>query len=237
MTDPASSDITTQVLIQIRDEMRTMRASFDVRLDALEARLGSVESGIVAMAGRVEGFGSRLKAVEVHMEAERARRADAKKWNAARMSERTLHEQGTPPLPDDGDEALSEPLDSLEHSVYTLGLAIDLLRERIGELAQQGSRVEQTGMHVTNKIDLLQNQMDFLQGRLDALEVRLDSLDDRADERLRDILGRFGLLDADLKKFASVSNAAILHYADETDKVRDRLTRLENHLPLTFPQE
>ena len=37
MADTSENAITTQILIQIRDEMRAMRASFEARFDALEA--------------------------------------------------------------------------------------------------------------------------------------------------------------------------------------------------------
>jgi hypothetical protein len=37
-------------------------------------------------------------------------------------------------------------------------------------------------------------------------------------------------IDADLKKFAPLVNEALLHYADEMDRVRARLTRVEHRL-------
>jgi hypothetical protein len=53
---------------------------------------------------------------------------------------------------------------------------------------------------------------------------------DRNEEGFTDLVRRFGLLDSHVKKFASITNTAVLHYADETDKVRDSLSIIEDKL-------
>ena len=60
MSDTSSQDLTTQILVQIRDEMRTMRSGSEARFDALDAVLESVEA-------RMEGLDIRMRAIESHM--------------------------------------------------------------------------------------------------------------------------------------------------------------------------
>jgi len=237
MTDPEAPDITTQVLIQIRDDMRSMRASFNQRFDAMETRMTALETGMDLMGGRMEKLDSRVEALAARIDGGRGPFVDVRPRVSRDKDDLGLPASAGVSSQEDTPGATPTRLHEMEQSLYALGMAIDLLGERVGDIKAQGSRIEQTGIQLTNKIDLLQTQVDFLQGRIDAMEVRLDSLDDRADERFQELLGRFGSLDADLKKFASVSNAAILHYADEMDKVRDRVTRLETNLPVPCPQE
>jgi hypothetical protein len=119
VTDTESQDITTQILIQIRDEMRAMRDSFERRFDILETRAASLER--------------RLDSFEAGM----------------------------------GD-----------------------------------------------------------------LEGRIGTIDDRNEQHFQELCARFGALDTDLRKFASITQRAILHYADEMDKVRDRLGYIEDKLQI-----
>jgi chromosome segregation ATPase len=231
MPDPESPDITTQVLIQIRDDMRSMRSSFNMRFDAMETRMGALETGVDLMGGRMEKLDSRLKALEERIKEGQGSFVDLAPRMSGDTSGLDRPASAGASSQEDIPAAMPTRLHELEQTVYALGMAIDLLGERIGGIKAQGSRIEQNGVQLTGKIDLLQTQVDFLQGRIDVMEVRLDSLDDRADERFQELLSRFGSLDVDLKRFASVSNAAILHYADEMDKVRDRVTRLETNLP------
>jgi hypothetical protein len=59
MTQPPTQDITVRVLVQIRDEMHEMRASFEGRFDALEARLESLDSRVEALAARLDSIERR----------------------------------------------------------------------------------------------------------------------------------------------------------------------------------
>jgi len=121
MTDHPEQDITTQILIQIRDEMRAMGARLEKRLDSIEARMGAIEV--------------RMGAIEA--------------------------------------------------------------------------------------------RMDSIEARMDSLEARMDSLESRNEADHQRLFRRFDQIDADLKRFVGVVNDAILHYAEETDTVRDRLDILE----------
>lgn len=138
MAEKTPEDLTTQILIQIRDEMRAMHSSFDARFDALEKRMGALE---------------------------------------ARM-------------------------DSLER-----------------------------------RMDSLEARMDSLEARMDSLETRFDILEARTEARFKQVFRRLDQLGSDLKKFASVVNETILHYADEMDTVRDRLSVIENKIGIVFPPE
>lgn len=60
MTDSRDQDVTTQILMQIRDEMRSMRSGFDARFDSVDALVESVEA-------RLLGFDARLRSIESHI--------------------------------------------------------------------------------------------------------------------------------------------------------------------------
>ncbi len=166
MTDNQGQDLTTQILIQIRDEMRAMRVSFERRFDALEAR--------------IEGFEARMESIESRM---------------------------------------------------------DALEKRVESVDKRMTLVEQIVRRLEGKVDAMQVQIDFLQGSVDTLEVRIDSLDERNETRSQDLFKRFNQIDADLKKFVTVVNNAILHYAGEMDTVRERLQVTEIKLGISYPPE
>jgi len=61
----AGTDITIEILKDIRDEIRELRADTNARLDATNARLGMVESTLTQRLGAVEStLTQRLGAVE-----------------------------------------------------------------------------------------------------------------------------------------------------------------------------
>ena len=180
MTDNQGQDLTTQILIQIRDEMRAMRSSFERRFDAGEARMEGIEARLEGIEARMEGIEGRLQAIEKRM---------------------------------------------------------DSLEKRIDSVEKRVTLVEQTLLRLESKVDALQVQMDFLQGRIDALEVQIDALDGRNEVRFEELFKRFNQIDADLKKFASVVNNAILHYAGEMDTVRERLQVTESKLGISYTPE
>ena len=173
MTDGSENAITTQVLIQIRDEMRAMRSSFEARFDALEARMSRLED--------------RMDALEARMDALEAR------------------------------------MDSLEKRM-------DSLEKRATAAERRGDDVDLTLKRLERKIDDLASDTEFLRGRIDSLEVHTDAIDEKNEDRFQELLRRFNILDGDLKKFASVTNEAILHYAGEMDTVRERLNIVETKL-------
>lgn len=86
-------------------------------------------------------------------------------------------------------------------------------------------------------IDSLQTQVDFFQRKIEHFEAKLDSIEERNETRNQDLFRRFGLLESDLKKFASVANEAILHYAGEMDSVRDRVLYIESKLGIPYPND
>jgi len=145
MAEKTPEDLTTQILIQIRDEMRAMHSSFDARFVALEKRMGSVEA------------------------------------------------------------------------------RFDALEKRMGSLEA--------------RMDSLEARMDSLEARMDSLGARIDTLEARTEARFKEVFRRLEQLGSDLKKFASVVNETILHYADEMDTVRDRLSVIENKIGIVFPPE
>jgi len=73
MTDQPVPDVTSQILIQIRDEMRAMRASFETRFDAIEARFDGLESHMQGFEARMDAFEARMEAFDARMEAFEAR--------------------------------------------------------------------------------------------------------------------------------------------------------------------
>jgi hypothetical protein len=60
MTDSLGQDVTTQILIQIRDEMRSMRSGFDARFDSVDTLMEAVDA-------RLLGFDGRLRSIEAHI--------------------------------------------------------------------------------------------------------------------------------------------------------------------------
>ena len=43
MTDSEIKDLTIEILLEIRNEIRSMRATFEARFEALETRMGAIE--------------------------------------------------------------------------------------------------------------------------------------------------------------------------------------------------
>jgi chromosome segregation ATPase len=173
MNTTEDTNITTEILIQIRDEMRAMRTSFERRFEMLEARM--------------EGIEARMSATESRM---------------------------------DSPETRMESLEKRDSS----------LEKRMG-------LIEQSILRVESKVDSLRTQADFFQGRIDNLEIKLDSMDARNETHHQDLFRRFTLMDSDLKKFASVANEAILHYAGEMDSVREQVLFIEDKLAIAHPSE
>ncbi len=108
------------------------------------------------------------------------------------------------------------------------------LESRMSSLETSMANLEQTVLRLDQKVDALQDDVNYLKGRMDALEVRVDSIEEKSEARHQELLRRFNILDADLKKFASVTNEAILHYAGEMDTVRDRLNIIETKLGIPY---
>ena len=75
--------------------------------------------------------------------------------------------------------------------------------------------------------------MEALEGRMDALEARVGAVERRLDK----LENRVEIIHHDLRKFASVVNETVLHYAEEMDSVRDRLSSIESKLGPTPPSE
>ena len=138
MTQPPPDDLTTKILIQIRDEMREMRASFEARFDGIERRL-------------------------------------------------------------------------------------DKLDDRMAKLE--------------DRMDRLEARMDRLEARMDRLEARFDALEAHNSKQHGELLAFINEVHSDLKKFASIANETILHYADEMDKVRGRLNVIEDRLGIPHGPE
>ncbi len=138
MTQPPPDDLTTKILIQIRDEMREMRASFEIRFDGIEQRLDKLED-------RMDRLERRIEEIEV--------------------------------------------------------------------------------------------RMDRLEARMDRLEGRFDALEAQNSKQHGELLAFINEVHSDLKKFASIANETILHYAEEMDKVRGRLNAVEDSLGIPHGPE
>lgn len=172
--------MTTEILIQIREEMRAMKASFERRFEAIEFRM--------------EFFGALIEAVEARNRGPEARKDALENGSESPEKKSASSEGGLLP-------------------------------------------VEQSLLRLEAKIDALQIQVDFMQGRLDNIEVKLDSSDERNESHHRELFQRFNLVDSDLKRFASVANDTILHYAGEVDSVRERVLVIETKLEIPNPVE
>ncbi|MEJ2716483.1 MAG: hypothetical protein P8182_05000 [Deltaproteobacteria bacterium] len=173
MSDTLPEDLTTQVLVQIRDEMRGMRSSFQLRFDALEARSEGLESRIEALEVRIYSMEKRMSAID-------------------------------------------QRLDSPE-----------------GPLAL----MERSTNRIEGKIDRLQRSMDTQSERLDGLESRIVTGERWNRDESKQLHGHIDSLAADLKKFASLVNETVLHYAGEMDTVRDRLSVIDSKIGISFQAE
>ena len=192
MSTSQDNDITTEILIQIRDEMREMRASFERRFDALDARMGGLEARMDAIEARIGAVESRMDAIETRM-------------------------------------------DAFEVRMNSLETRMESLEKRDAALENRMVLVEQSLLRLETKVDSLQTQVDFIHGRIDNLEVKLDSMDERNEAHHQDLFRCFSLIESDLKKFASVANEAILHYADEMDSVREQVLIIEDKVGIPHP--
>jgi chromosome segregation ATPase len=152
MSDHPEQDITTQILIQIRDEMRSMGSRLQKGLDSLDARMGAIEARMDSLEARMDSLEARMDSLEGRM-------------------------------------------DSIEA-----------------------------------RMDSLEGRVDSVEACMHSLEARMDSLESRNAADHQRLFRRFDQIDADLKRFVVIVNDAILHYADETDSVRDRLDILEKEV-------
>ncbi|MFH1112311.1 MAG: hypothetical protein V1792_00180 [Pseudomonadota bacterium] len=73
MSDHPEQDVTTQLLIQIRDEMRSMGARLEKRLDSLEARMESLETRMESLETRLETIETRLETIDARLDSLEAR--------------------------------------------------------------------------------------------------------------------------------------------------------------------
>ncbi len=80
------------------------------------------------------------------------------------------------------------------------------------------------------RFDGIERRLDKLEARMDRLEGRFDSLEAHNVKQHAELLEFINEVHSDLKKFASIANETILHYADEMDKVRGRLNVIEDRL-------
>jgi len=152
MTQPPPDDLTTKILIQIRDEMREMRASFEARFDGIERRLDKLDDRMAKLEDRMDRLEARMDRLEARM-------------------------------------------------------------------------------------DELEARMDRLEARMDRLEARFDALEAHNSKQHGELLAFINEVHSDLKKFASIANETILHYADEMDKVRGRLNVIEDRLGIPHGPE
>ena len=106
MPDHLPEDLTTQVLVQIRDEMRVMRGSFQSRFDALEARSEGLESRMEALEVRIDSLEKRLSAMD--------RRFDSPEGALALLERSTSRVDGKIDRLQRGLEAWFERLNALE---------------------------------------------------------------------------------------------------------------------------
>ena len=74
---------------------------------------------------------------------------------------------------------------------------------------------------------------DSIDAHLESAGTHLSSFGERLDVvegRMSELFRRFSQIDSDLKRFASLVNETILHYAEEMDRVRERLESVESRV-------
>ena len=138
MTDHPEQEITTQILIQMRDEMRSMRSQFrqgvdgltahmkdfEKRLDSLESHMGSLERHMDSVVSHIDSLESRMASLKLGLDAREPKNeahlqrihggleridGDLKKF-AALVNDTVLHYA-------DEMDSVRERLDSLEREV------------------------------------------------------------------------------------------------------------------------
>lgn len=194
MNDYAPQDVTTQILIQIREEMRAMRTSFDARFDVVEARLEGLHARMDSFDARMEAMEARMDSIEIRM-------------------------------------------NSLERRLEGLEKRMAVLENRMDAIEEGASALELTVADLRKAIEFLRTTVDYQAGQWEALEARIDAMGERSDTHHQELFRRFSLVEGDLKDFAKVVNDAVLHYADEMDKVRDRLSEAEDRMGISYSSE
>ena len=127
-------------------------------------------------------------------------------------------------------EALEVRIDSIEKRMSAIDLRLDSPEGPLALLERSTSRVE-------GKIDRLQRSIDDQSERLDGVESRMESSDRWSRDQSKQLHRRIDSLEADLKKFASLVNETVLHYAGEMDTVRDRLNIIDSKIGISFQAE
>ncbi|MEW6531625.1 MAG: hypothetical protein AB1473_12360 [Thermodesulfobacteriota bacterium] len=108
-----------------------------------------------------------------------------------------------------------------------------LVRTSLEALDARVAALETRIESLDTRIESLETRVGNLESRVGSLETRIERLERRFDK----LENRVEIIHHDLRKFASVVNETVLHYAEEMDSVRDRLSSIESKLGPTPPSE
>jgi len=112
-------------------------------------------------------------------------------------------------------------------------LTLEILVEIRNDIRSMRSAFEARFEALETRVAALETRIERLETRVERLETRVESLERRFDKLEK----RVEIIHHDLRKFASVVNETVLHYAEEMDNVRDRLSSIESKLGPTTPSE
>ena len=87
------------------------------------------------------------------------------------------------------------------------------------------------------RFDVLEKRFERVTERLDNIEERLVAVDGNIEKRFNRLEKFLQSLTTDVKKFVSLVNDSVLHYAEEMDRVRDRLDIVETKPSLPHPSD
>jgi archaellum component FlaC len=117
-----------------------------------------------------------------------------------------------------------------------------------GDLARTPLMIDNVGPDVTSQVliqirDEMRTMRSAFEARFDSLDAHLESAGthlssfgerlDVVEGRMSELFRRFSQIDSDLKRFASLVNETILHYAEEMDRVRERLESVESRVEMS----
>jgi chromosome segregation ATPase len=166
MPDNLPEDLTTQVLVQIRDEMRGMRSSFQLRFDALEARSEGLESRMESLEVRIDSIEKRMSAID--------RRLDSPEGPLVLLERSTSRVEGKIDRLQRSMEDQSERLNGLESRMESkerlsqdqskqLHRRIDSLE---ADLKKFALLVNETVLHYAGEMDTVRDRLNVIDSKI-----------------------------------------------------------------------
>jgi chromosome segregation ATPase len=130
MADQPEQDITTQILIQIRDETRSMRSDFEKRFDGVEVRLENLENRMVSLDRGLMGLDGRMDALETRMDSFEGR---MESLEARMAANREQHNQLLERL-EQIDSDLKKFVGLVNETILLYAEEMDTVRDRLDKL-------------------------------------------------------------------------------------------------------